>query len=118
MVSLSPDRLMDGKNERKVQYEGKLSGAELQISTRRRRRTIRRKMVAVRRRLAKAPCPHAIPFPLCTRSPTTAWRELHDGLEQLEQVASRVDDPTVRSIADAMASNGMKDAGYSLYQHR
>src|SRR6266576_5386893 len=28
--------MMDGKSERKVQYEGKLSGAELQISTRRR----------------------------------------------------------------------------------
>src|SRR5256714_7244948 len=28
--------MMDGKSERKVQYEGKLVGAELQISTRRR----------------------------------------------------------------------------------
>ena len=40
--------MMDGKSERKVQYEGKLSGAELQISTRRRPTDNPTQMVAVR----------------------------------------------------------------------
>jgi alpha-galactosidase len=34
------------------------------------------------------------------------------GWNSWNKFASRVDDPTVRSIADAMASNGMKEAGY------
>src|SRR5499427_8377986 len=33
-------------------------------------------------------------------------------MEQLNKFAGRIDDVTVRSIADAMASNGMKEAGY------
>lgn len=33
-------------------------------------------------------------------------------MEQLEQVRGRVNDEVVRAVADAMARNGMKDAGY------
>jgi hypothetical protein len=34
-------------------------------------------------------------------------------MEQLEQVANRIDNATVRGIADAMVVDGMRDAGYT-----
>src|SRR2546423_4542329 len=105
--------MMDGKNERKVQYEGKLSGAELQISTRRRPTDSPTQMVAVRAPAGEGALParnslpalHKVPDNGLARTPPMGWNSWN-------KFASRVDDPTVRSIADAMASNGMKDAGY------
>ena len=65
--------MMDGKTERKVQYEGKLVGVELQISTRRRPTDNPTQMVSVPRP-AKARYLLAIRFLLCTKFPTTVSR--------------------------------------------
>jgi len=105
--------MMDGKNERKVQYEGKLVGAELQISTRRRPTDNPTQMVAVRAPAGEGALPARNPLPALHKVPDNGLaRTPPMGWNSWNKFASRVDDPTVRSIADAMASNGMKDAGY------
>ena len=105
--------MMDGKSERKVQYEGKLAGDQLQISTRRRPTDPPTQMVAVRAPAGEGAMPARNPLPALhkvadnglARTPPMGWNSWN-------KFASRVDDATVRSIADAMASSGMKDAGY------
>ncbi len=105
--------MIDGKTERKVQYEGKLVGDQLQISTRRRPTDPPTQMVAVRAPAGEGAMPARNPLPALhkvrdnglARTPPMGWNSWN-------KFASRVDDATVRSIADAMATNGMKDAGY------
>jgi alpha-galactosidase len=105
--------MMDGESERKVQYEGKLVGDELHLSTRRRPQDNPTQMVAVRAPAGEGALPARNPLPALhkvrdnglARTPPMGWNSWN-------KFASRVDDPTVRSIADAMASSGMKDAGY------
>jgi len=105
--------MMDGKSERKVQYEGKLVGNELHVSTRRRPTDQPTQMVAQRAPMAEGALPprnslpalHKVPDNGLARTPPMGWNSWN-------KFASRVDDATVRSIADAMASNGMKEAGY------
>ena len=55
--------MMDGKNERKVQYEGKLVGEELHISTRRRPQDPPTQMVAVRAPAGEGAMPARNPLP-------------------------------------------------------
>jgi alpha-galactosidase len=57
---------------------------------------------------ARNPLPalHKVPDNGLARTPPMGWNSWN-------KFASRVDDATVRSIADAMASNGMKAAGYT-----
>ena len=106
--------MMDGKSERKVQYEGKLAGAELHLSTRRRPQDNPTQMVAVRAPAGEGALPARNPLPSLhkvrdnglARTPPMGWNSWN-------KFASRIDDATVRSIADAMASNGMKAAGYT-----
>jgi alpha-galactosidase len=105
--------MMDGKNERKVLYEGKLVGDQLQISTRRRPTDPLTRMVAVRAPASEGSMPARNPLPALhqvadnglARTPPMGWNSWN-------KFAGRVDDATVRSIADAMAGSGMKDAGY------
>jgi alpha-galactosidase len=105
--------MMDGKNERKVQYEGKLVGDELHISTRRRPQDNPTQMVAVRAPAGEGAMPTRNPLPALhkvadnglARTPPMGWNSWN-------KFASRVDDATVRTIADAMVSSGMRDAGY------
>ena len=105
--------MMDGKSERKVQYEGKLVDDELHVSTRRRPTDNPTQLVAVRAPAGEGalparnplPAPHKVPDNGLARTPPMGWNSWN-------KFASRVDDPIVRSIADAMATNGMKDAGY------
>src|SRR5499427_9189403 len=105
--------MMDGKTERKVQYEGKLAGDQLQISTRRRPTDPPTQMIAVRAPAGEGAMPARNPLPALhkvrdnglARTPPMGWNSWN-------KFASRVDDATVRTIADAMASSGMKDAGY------
>src|SRR6185369_6916501 len=100
--------MMDGKNERKVQYEGKLVGDQLQISTRRRPTDPPTQMVAVRAPAGEGAMPARNPLPALhkvadnglARTPPMGWNSWN-------KFAGRVDDATVRSIADAMATNGM-----------
>src|SRR5215831_3181936 len=105
--------MMDGKSERKVQYEGKLAGDQLQISTRRRPQDPPTQMIAVRAPAGEGAMPARNPLPTLHKVPDNGLaRTPPMGWNSWNKFAGRVDDATVRSIADAMASNGMKDAGY------
>jgi len=106
--------MMDGKSERKVQYEGKLVGAELHLSTRRRPQDNPTQMVAVRAPAGEGALPARNPLPALHKVPDNGLaRTPPMGWNSWNKFASRVDDATVRTIADAMASNGMKAAGYT-----
>ncbi len=105
--------MRDGKTERKVQYEGKLAGDELHISTRRRPTDKPTEMVAVRAPAGQGALPTRLPLPTLHKVPDNGLaRTPPMGWNSWNKFASRVDDATVRSIADAMAGNGMKEAGY------
>lgn len=105
--------MKDGKSDRTVQYEGKLVGDELQLSTRRRPTDKPTELVAHRAPAGEGALPARIDLPALhkvkdnglARTPPMGWNSWN-------KFAGRVDDATVRSIADAMASNGMKEAGY------
>lgn len=105
--------MMDGTSDRRVKYEGKLVGDELHVATRRRPDAELIEMVAHR-----APPGEGV-YP--TRAPLPALHEVADnglartppmGWNSWNKFAGRVDDAAVRGMADAMASNGMKAAGY------
>jgi alpha-galactosidase len=105
--------MMDGKNERKVQYEGKLVGNELHVSTRRRPTDKPTEMIAERAPAGEGALPARNPLPALHKVPDNSLaRTPPMGWNSWNKFAGRVDDATVRSIADAMATNGMKDAGY------
>ena len=105
--------MMDGTNERRVKYEGKLVGDELHVATRRRPDSELIQMVAhlappgEGAYPARLPPPviHKVPYNGLAKTPPVGWNSWN-------KFAGRVDDAAVRSMADAMATNGMKDAGY------
>src|SRR5712692_2232203 len=105
--------MRDGKTDRKVQYQGRLAGDELHISTRRRPEDKPNEMIARRVPAGEGALParlrlpalHKVPDNGLARTPPMGWNSWN-------KFAGRVDDATVRSIADAMAGNGMKEAGY------
>src|SRR6267378_6514693 len=106
--------MMDGKSERKVQYEGKLVGDELHVSTRRRPTDKPTEMVAKHAPAGEGALPARLPLPALHKVPDNGFaRTPPMGWNSWNKFASRVDDATVRSIADAIASNGMKVAGYT-----
>lgn len=105
--------MMDGHNERRVKYEVKLVGDELHIATRRQPDSELIEMVAhpappgegaLPARLS-LPALHTVPSNGLARTPPMGWNSWN-------KFAGRVDDAAVRAMADAMASNGMKDVGY------
>ena len=105
--------MKDGKTDRKVQYEVTLGGGELHVSTRRRPTDKPTEMVAVRAPAGEGTLPPRNPLPALHKVPDNGLgRTPPMGWNSWNKFASRVDDATVRSIADAMATNGMKDAGY------
>ncbi|MGH9970888.1 MAG: glycoside hydrolase family 27 protein [Pyrinomonadaceae bacterium] len=105
--------MKDGGNERRVQYEGKLVGNELHVATRRRPDAQLTWMVAQRAPDSEGALParippperHKVPYNGLAKTPPMGWNSWN-------KFAGRVDDATVRGIADAMAGNGMKEAGY------
>ena len=105
--------LQDGKTLRHVVYEGKLVGDELHMSTRRRPEAPLTELVAhhvpdgegAMPARIEPPALHKVPYNGLAKTPPMGWNSWN-------KFAGRVDDATVRSIADAMASNGMKEAGY------
>jgi alpha-galactosidase len=107
--------MMDGHNPRSVKYEGKLVGDDLHIGTRRRPDAPLSDMVAHRGPAGEGAMPAHIPPPALhkvkdnglVRTPPMGWNSWN-------KFASRVDDAGVRGMADAMASNGMKAAGYEF----
>jgi alpha-galactosidase len=105
--------MQDGHSERRVQYEGKLVGDELRIGRRARPDAPLTEMVAKRAPAGEGALPariepprrHKVPYNGLARTPPMGWNSWN-------KFAGRIDDATVRAIADAMASNGMKEAGY------
>jgi alpha-galactosidase len=105
--------MKDGRSERKVKYEGRLVGDELHVSTRRRPEDKPTEMVARRAPAGEGALPARLPLPALHKVPDNGLaRTPPMGWNSWNKFAGRVDDATVRSIADAMASNGMKEAGY------
>jgi len=105
--------MMDGKNERKVTYEGKLVGNDLQIGRRNRPdqpvtfQTAQRAPEGEGALPARLPLPtlHKVKYNGLAKTPPMGWNSWN-------KFAGRVDDAAVRGIADAMAKSGMKAAGY------
>src|SRR5947208_10344685 len=105
--------MMDGNSERHVKYEGKLGGEELHLAAQRRPDAPVVKMTAHRVPAGEGAYPERRPLPALhkvadnalARTPPMGWNSWN-------KFAGRVDDAAVRGMADAMAANGMKDAGY------
>ena len=105
--------MKDGSAERRATFEGKLVGDELHITTRPNARAPLTEMVARRAPQGEGAMPARIPPPALhkvrdnglARTPPMGWNSWN-------KFARRIDDAIVRGIADAMAGNGMKDAGY------
>src|SRR5438876_2122367 len=103
--------MTDGTNERRVKYEGQLMDDELHLATRPDSELIQ--MVAHRAPPGEGAYPARLPLPAIhkvadnglARTPPMGWNSWN-------KFAGRVDDAAVRAMADAMASNGMKEAGY------
>lgn len=105
--------MMDGSRESRVKYEGKLVGDELQLATTRRNGE-RVEMVAHRAPPGEGAYPARRPLPALHKVPDNGLvRTPPMGWNSWNKFAGRVDDAAVRGMADAMASNGMKDAGYT-----
>ena len=105
--------MQDGKTVRHTSYEGKLIGDELHLTTRRRPQEAPVELTAQRAPAGAGAMPARLPIPIVHRvhknglakTPPMGWNSWN-------KFASRVDDAGVRAAADALASNGMKDAGY------
>jgi alpha-galactosidase len=105
--------MTDGASERRVKYEGKLVGEELHVATRRRPDAPLVEMIAHRVPAGEGAYPARRPLPELhkvadnglARTPPMGWNSWN-------KFAGRVDDAAVRGMADAMATNGMKEAGY------
>jgi alpha-galactosidase len=105
--------MMDGTSDRRVKYEGKLVRDELHVATRRRPDAELIEMVAHRAPPGEGVYPARAPLPALhevadnglARTPPMGWNSWN-------KFAGRVDDAAVRGMADAMATNGMKAAGY------
>src|ERR1700682_3285407 len=106
--------MMDGHNERRVTYEIKLVGDELRVSTHRRQDNQLVETVAHRAPAGEGAMPARLPLPALHKVPDNGLAKTPPmGWNSWNKFAGRVDDASVRGMADAMASNGMKDAGYT-----
>jgi len=105
--------MMDGHTERRVTYEVSLTGEDLHVATHRRQDNQLVEMVAHRATAGEGAYParieppplHKVPNNGLAKTPPMGWNSWN-------KFAGRVDDASVRGMADAMATNGMKDAGY------
>ena len=106
--------MMDaGHRERTVKYEGKLDGDTLRIGTRRRPDQPLTEMTAHRTESGEGAYPARLPLPALHKVPDNGLaRTPPMGWNSWNKFAGRVDDPSVRGMADAMVSSGMRDAGY------
>ena len=105
--------MMDGKTERRVTYQIKVVGDELHVSTHRRNDNQLVEMVAHRASSGEGAMPARLPLPALHKVPDNGLAKTPPmGWNSWNKFAGHVDDAAVRGMADAMASNGMKDAGY------
>jgi alpha-galactosidase len=105
--------MQDGKSKRRVVYEGKLVGEELHIGTRRRQDSALNELIAHRVPAGEGAYPARVELPALHKVPSNGLAKTPPmGWNSWNKFRSLVDDATVRTIADAMVSSGMKDAGY------
>ena len=105
--------MMDGANERKVTYEVSLVGDELHVGTRRNATAPLTEMIAHRAPAGEGAYPARLPLPALHKVPDNGLAKTPPmGWNSWTKFAGRVDDAGVRAMADAMAANGMKAAGY------
>src|SRR5581483_4266594 len=105
--------MQDGSTTRRANYTVKLMGDELHVRMRRNAKSPEIEMVAHRVPAGEGAIPPRIPPPALhkvndnglARTPPMGWNSWN-------KFAGRVDDASVRGMADAMVSSGMKDAGY------
>ena len=101
------------KDNRKVTYQGKLQGDELQIGTSARAGAPLSALVAHRAPAGEGAYPAPLPLPALHKVPDNGLAKTPPmGWNSWNKFHARVDDAGVRAMADAMASNGMKEAGY------
>jgi alpha-galactosidase len=106
--------MKDGQNTRTVRYEGKLVGDELHLSTRRQTTSQPIELVARRAPDGEGALPARVPPPTLHKVPDNGLSKTPPmGWNSWNKFAGRIDAAAVRGIADAMASNGMKAAGYT-----
>jgi alpha-galactosidase len=105
--------MMDGKSERLVRYEGKLEGDALQLTTRRNATAQPAKLTAVRVPAGEGAYPARVPPPALHKVPDNGLAKTPPmGWNSWNKFAGRVDDKSVRDMADAIVTSGMRDAGY------
>jgi alpha-galactosidase len=104
--------MMDGANPRRVTYQGKLVGDTLQVSAVASGKaptgmTARRAPAGEGAYPARVEPPrlHKVASNGLAKTPPMGWNSWN-------KFRGRVDDASVRGMADAMVSSGMKDAGY------
>jgi len=105
--------MQDGNSPRTVTYEGKLVGDELHLTTRRRPTDQPTEVIAHRAAAGEGAYPERVALPALhkvkdnglVRTPPMGWNSWN-------KFRGKVDDASVRGMADAMVSSGMKDAGY------
>jgi alpha-galactosidase len=113
----------NGANERRTTWEGRLVGDSLHVSMRRRLPANATPAAAANNRPTEyvahrvpagegalptriaLPARHVVKDNGVARTPAMGWNSWN-------KFAGRVDDAAVRAMADAMASNGMREAGY------
>ena len=105
--------MKDGKNERIVRYEGKLEGDTLQLTTHRNGTAQPVKLSAVPVPPDEGVYPARVPPPALHKVPDNGLGKTPPmGWNSWNKFAGRVDDKSVREMADAIVSTGMRDAGY------
>ena len=105
--------LMDGHSERRTTYHVRLAGDELHVAAAGRGGAPGPDMIAHRAPAGEGAYPARIAPPALHRVPDNGLaRTPPMGWNSWNKFHGRVDDAAVRGIADAMASNGMKAAGY------
>jgi alpha-galactosidase len=105
--------MMDGHNERRTKFEIKLVGDELHVATRRRPDAELVEKIAHRAPAGEGALPERRPLPALHKVPDNGLAKTPPmGWNSWNKFAGRVTDADVRGMADAMASNGMKDVGY------
>lgn len=105
--------MLDGHTERRVTYEIKLTGDDLHVATHRRQDNQLVEMVAHRAPANEGAYPARIEPPSLHQVPDNGFAKTPPmGWNSWNKFAGRVDDASVRGMADAVATNGMKDAGY------
>jgi alpha-galactosidase len=105
--------LMDGHSERRTTYTARLAGDELHVTAAGRGGAPGPEMIALRAPTGDGAYPARIAPPALHKVPSNGLAKTPPmGWNSWNKFHGRVDDASVRGIADAMASNGMKAAGY------